>query len=119
GRGSRSDRWLAELGFPSPRVEEVKVDVGYSTRLFRRRPGDLDVTAVFVLPSAPHQKRAGLILPVEGNRWLVTMVGWHGDYPTGGEQAFNDHARSLPHPAMAALLERCEPLTDLVSYRFP
>lgn len=119
GRGSRSDRWLAELGFPTPRTEEVKVGVGYSTRLLRRRPGDLDATAVFVLPSAPRHKRAGLILPVEGDRWLVSMGGWHGDFPTGGEQAFREHARSLPHPAVAALLDRCEPLSDIVTHQFP
>lgn len=120
GRGSRSDRWLAALGFPAPRTEEVKVGVGYSTRLLRRRPGDLDdAAAVFVLPSAPHQKRAGLILPIEGDRWLMSMGGWHGDFPVGGEPAFREHARSLPHPAMAAMLERCEPVSDIVTHHFP
>lgn len=119
GRGTRSDRWLAGLGLPAPRTEEVKVDVGYATRLFRRRPGDLDATAVFVLPSAPHQKRAGLVLPVEGDRWLVSVGGWHGEFPTGGERAFHDHARSLPHPAIATVLKRCEPVTDIVTHRFP
>lgn len=119
GRGNRSDRWLAELGFSAPRVEEVKVGVGYATRLLRRRPDDLDVAAVFVMPSAPREKRAGLILPIEGDRWLVSMGGWHGEFPVGGEQAFHDHARSLPHPAMAALLERCEPVSDILTHRFP
>lgn len=119
GRGSRSDRWLGTLGFPAPAVEEVKVGVGYATRLYRRGPNDLDSVAVFVLPSAPHQKRAGLILPIEGDRWLVSMGGWHGEFPAGDERSFREHAAGLPHPAMAGLLERCEPVSDIVTHRFP
>lgn len=121
GRGNRSDRWLAALGSATPRTEEVKVGVGYATRLLRRRPGDLgmDAVAIFVMPSAPHEKRAGLVLPIEGNRWLVSMGGWHGDFPADDEQSFREHARSLPHPAVAAVLDRCEPVSDLATHRFP
>lgn len=119
GRGNRSDRWLGELDFPAPRAQEVKVGVGYATQLLRRGPDDLDSAAVFVLPSAPREKRAGLILPIEGDRWLISMGGWHGDFPAGDEAAFREHARSLPHPAMAALLRRCEPVSDILTHRFP
>ncbi len=119
GRGARSNHWLAALGFPAPRVSEVKVGVGYATRFYRRSPGDLaEGSAVFCLPSPPAEKRAGLALPVEGDRWLISLGGWHDDFPRD-LPAFERHARELPHPGIARLLERCEPVTELSVVHYP
>jgi hypothetical protein len=41
GRGSRSPSWLEALGYAKPREERIKVNIGYKTRLYRRRPEDL------------------------------------------------------------------------------
>ena len=119
GRGARSNHWLTALGFPAPRVSEVKVGVGYTTRYYRRSPGDLlEGSAVFSLPSPPGEKRAGLALPVEDDRWLVSLGGWHDDFPRD-LAAYEQHARELPHPGIARLLDRCEPLTDLSVVHYP
>ncbi|HEX8768610.1 MAG TPA: tryptophan 7-halogenase, partial [Jatrophihabitans sp.] len=119
GRGTRSNQWLSALGFPSPRASEVKVGVGYATRLYRRSPGDLpEGSAVFSLPSPPAEKRAGLALPVEDDRWLISLGGWHDDFPRD-LPAYERHARELPHPGIARLLERCEPLTELSVVHYP
>jgi 2-polyprenyl-6-methoxyphenol hydroxylase-like FAD-dependent oxidoreductase len=135
GRGGRSDRWLAALGYPAPPVAEVKVGVAYATRLFRRRPGDLAGAAagevdaqdggqggsagIFVLPTAPGEKRAGLALPVEGDRWLVSLGGWHIDHPPTEPGDFRRDAAKLPHPAIAGLVASAEPLSDIHTHRFP
>lgn len=120
GRGSRSDRWLAALGFPAPDVVEVKIGLGYTSRLLRRGPDDLEAgSSLLVLPTPPHEKRAGVALPIEGDRWLVGMSGWHGAHPTADEQAFVQHARDLPSPVIADLLHRAEPLSELVTHQFP
>ncbi|MEO7260105.1 MAG: tryptophan 7-halogenase [Jatrophihabitantaceae bacterium] len=119
GRGARSNHWLATLGFAAPRVSEVKVGVGYATRLYRRSPGDLvEGSAVFSLPSPPAEKRAGLALPIEDGRWLISLGGWHDDFPRD-LPAFEQHARALPHPGIARLLEHCEPLTELSVVHYP
>lgn len=119
GRGARSNHWLAALGFAPPRVSEVKVGVGYATRFYRRSPGDLaEGSAVFSLPSPPEDKRAGLALPVEDDRWLISLGGWHDDFPRD-LPAFEQHARELPHPGIARLVERCEPLTELSVVHYP
>lgn len=119
GKGSRSNRWLGALGFPAPRVSEVTVGIGYATRLYRRSPGDLaQGQAVFVLPDPPRGTRAGVALPIEGDRWLVSLGGWHESYPRDLD-TFEKHGRELPHPAIGDLMARCEPLSDLAVYHYP
>jgi 2-polyprenyl-6-methoxyphenol hydroxylase-like FAD-dependent oxidoreductase len=120
GRGSRSDRWLAALGLPAPEVLEVKVGIGYSTRLYRRKPEDFtDGVGAFVLPTPPHERRVGLLLPIEDDRWLVALGGWHGDHAPADDDGFLDHARRLPLPAIGDVAARAEPLTGIHSHQFP
>ena len=42
GRGSHVPRWLDEMGYAKPSTDEVWVGLGYTTRVFRRMPGELD-----------------------------------------------------------------------------
>jgi 2-polyprenyl-6-methoxyphenol hydroxylase-like FAD-dependent oxidoreductase len=120
GRGSRSDRWLGALGLPLPARIEVKVEVGYSTRFYRRRPGDLGRwQAAVVLPHGPQESMSGLALPVEGDRWIVGLGGWHLSDPPGDPAAFEAYAKGLPDPAVATLIARTEPLGDVRTTRFP
>ena len=119
GRGSRSDRWLTGLGFPAPGVEEAKVSVGYVSRMYRRIPGDLPVQAAFVQPTPPAGKQIGAALRVENDRWLVSVGGWHGDYPAADEEGFHRHANGLPDPIIAELVGNAEALTDPVAFHFP
>ena len=120
GRGMRSDRWLGALGLPTPGAVEVKIGVRYATRLVRREPGELDGSvALLVMPTPPDEKWSGLALAVEGDRWLVSMGGWHGHYASDDLAGFHAYAKSLPVPAIGDLLAHAEPVTDLVTYRFP
>jgi 2-polyprenyl-6-methoxyphenol hydroxylase-like FAD-dependent oxidoreductase len=119
GRGGRSQQWLTSLGVSPPRVTEVKVGVGYATRLYRRRPGDLvDAEAVFALPDPPRELRSGLALPIEDDRWLVSLGGWHDAFPRDAD-AFDAHAAALPHPGIASIVTGCEPLTDVTVCTLP
>lgn len=117
GRGGRSDRRLAAIGYDPP-VTEVVVGVGYATRLYRRDAGDMDAAkAWLVLPAPPDELRGGMALPIEGDRWLISMVGWHGDYP-GDDVEFLAHAKDLPLPDIARLAIEREPVTGFASCGF-
>jgi 2-polyprenyl-6-methoxyphenol hydroxylase-like FAD-dependent oxidoreductase len=120
GRGSRSDRWLADLGHPAPGAVEVKIGVHYTTRLFTRTDGDFtDGRCVLVLPAPKTERRVGLAFPVEGDRWLISMGGWHNAGAPASADEFRAYARSLPYRPLSALVERAEPLTELATLRFP
>jgi 2-polyprenyl-6-methoxyphenol hydroxylase-like FAD-dependent oxidoreductase len=120
GRGSRAPRLLAEMGFDSPQQSLVKINVGYSSRFFRRRPDDLvGARVVLIFPQPPDDRRGGALMPVEGDRWLCTLGGWAGDYPAIDPAGYLDFARSLAAPDIHDVISKAEPLSDPVPHRFP
>ena len=119
GRGSPSPRWLAVLGYPAPPESQVRVNVGYATRVVERTADDpLNGKWVMVTPEAPRERRGGLAFPIEGGRWIVSLGGWYGDHPPTDADGFLAHARSLPAPEIADILTRCTPLSDIRPYKY-
>jgi 2-polyprenyl-6-methoxyphenol hydroxylase-like FAD-dependent oxidoreductase len=114
GRGSRTPQLLESLGFPRPRETVVNGFLGYASRLMTRPAGWTDWTAFHLQAAPPHRRRGGVIAPVEGGRWVVTLAGGGKDYPPTDEAGFRDFARSLPDPRFAAAVEAAEPLSPIV-----
>ncbi|MGS2642854.1 FAD-dependent oxidoreductase [Streptosporangium sp. LJ11] len=112
--GTRSDPWLDKLGCPAPEVTTVKIDVGYTTRLFHRKPGDLPDGALLYLCSErpPHEKRAAAAFAVEGDRWVVTLGGWHRHHAPIDPAGFAEFAGTLPFPHLADLVDTAKPVSD-------
>ena len=120
GRGSATPRWLESLGYERPPEQEIKIRVGYSTRLYRRRPDDLiGAELVMVLPRPPAGKHMTALFPIEDDRWIVTAGGWAGDYPPDDEPGFVEFIRRLPAPEVYGVVSRAEPLSDIFTFRFP
>jgi 2-polyprenyl-6-methoxyphenol hydroxylase-like FAD-dependent oxidoreductase len=120
GRSSRTPEWLEALGYPRPAVEEVQVDISYTTRTFLRRPGDLDGDlAAIIAPKPPHQTRVGFMLAMEGGRWMVSMGGWLGHQAPTDPEGFVDFACTLPRPDIYNVIKDAPALTDAVKYSFP
>ncbi|WP_338868076.1 FAD-dependent monooxygenase [Spirosoma sp. SC4-14] len=120
GRGSHSPQWLHELGYEAPKTSEVTVKVGYATRIYKRDPNDSRTNCWFLYtPNAPTEKRFGGAFPVEGNRWVISVGGWHGDSAPIDEAGFTNFVRSLPMPELFDIISNNEPLTEPYAYRFP
>jgi 2-polyprenyl-6-methoxyphenol hydroxylase-like FAD-dependent oxidoreductase len=119
GRHSRLPDWLEQAGFPRPR--EVVVDglLGYASRIYRLLPdsGRHDWTGAYVQSAPPRHLRGGLVLPVEGGRWHVTLAGAGGDYPPTDERGFLEFARSLRDSIVYDAIRRAEPLTPIAGFR--
>jgi 2-polyprenyl-6-methoxyphenol hydroxylase-like FAD-dependent oxidoreductase len=120
GKGSRSSRWLERWGFGQPETLVLKVNVGYATRIFERRPGDFfNSSGGIVSGTPPKDTRYAAVLAAEGDRWVITLVGTMGDYPPTDEQAWLKFAKSLPVSAVHDLASTARPLNRITSYRFP
>jgi len=120
GRGSRAPGWLSALGFERPEEETIRIDVHYTSRLYRRRPTDMtDAKMVFVYPSPPRERRLGSITPIEGDRWLVSLCGWLGDGAPSDEEGFLEFTRGLPTQDVYNVLRGLEPLSEIFVHKFP
>lgn len=117
GRGSRAPAWLEQLGYPAPPVEQVHVDLAYRTCQVKRPPDDR--RGMLIAPSSP-RARAGFLVPIEDDRWIVTLSGLHGDHPPGDLDGMREFAATLPTPALREVLdEHALVQPEIAHYRFP
>jgi 2-polyprenyl-6-methoxyphenol hydroxylase-like FAD-dependent oxidoreductase len=117
GRASRTPSWLESHGYAPPAVDEVQIDMAYSTT-FVERPAD-DRRTYLVPPKSP-RTRGGMAAPVDGNRWIVNLSGIHGETPPTDRDEFADYMASLPVPELKRLLdEHPSAAPDIEYYPFP
>jgi 2-polyprenyl-6-methoxyphenol hydroxylase-like FAD-dependent oxidoreductase len=117
GRGSRASQWLAELGYPPPQQTRIDAFLGYATRHVRIPSGFQQHWRMLILQPKPPGTRGGVIFPIEGDRWIVTLGGIGRDYPPTDEAGFLEFARSLPSPLLHESIRDAEPLSPIYAYR--
>lgn len=118
GRFSRTPEWLAELGYDRPEETVVDPHLGYASRLYEPPPAFRpDWKALLLLGKPPDKTRAGVLLPVEGDRWLVTLAGIGKDYPPTDEAGYLAFARTLRSSVLYDAIKAARPLSPVVGYR--
>ena len=118
GRGSRTPVWLEGLGYERPAEDRVKIDLAYTTRHFRLRPGMLDGVQSINPVASPEHPRGAFFGRFGPDGCIVSLTGILGDYPPTDHEGFLEFARSLPVPDVYRAIVDAEPLTDAVSFRF-
>lgn len=119
GLGSRTPQWLEALGFPRVTESKLKIDVQYATARFRVPPAHAPAWKAVAIYMDPPGKRIGASNKIEGDQYIVTLVGKLGDVPPTEHDAFRAYAQSLPQADLYDLLMAAEPLSDIVTYRLP
>jgi len=117
GRGSKLPAWLEALGYQPPAETTVDSQTSYTTRVYRRPHNALPWKVLYNMPMAPDHSRGCILIPIEGDRMLVTLIGLNGDQPPTDEAGFLAYARSLPVPGFHDAIAAAEPLTEPYGYR--
>lgn len=118
GRGSQASAWLEALGYEAPPVDQVRMNMAYASRTLKRVPGQAPEGAWYVTMSTPPTRVRGAVLfPIEGDRWIVTLLGFHGDFPPTDDEGFLEFARSLPTQDVANILAVAEPDSPIVPHK--
>ncbi|HZQ09930.1 MAG TPA: FAD-dependent monooxygenase [Anaerolineae bacterium] len=118
GRSSHSSEWLTALGYPVPPETTVNAFLGYASRIYAAPTPPLsNWKALVVQARAPSPGRGGVILPLEGNRWIVTLAGYGRNYPPTHEEGFLEFASSLPVPDLYEAIRHAEPLSPISGYQ--
>ncbi len=117
GRNSRVLSWIADSDFSMPPVSGTAPRIGYSSALF----GDVEMPAgtraLLVMSRAPTQTRGIGMMPVEGSRWMVTLIGVCGDYPGSDDASFLEFASSVRVPGLSARLDDAKRLSPIRAIR--
>lgn len=119
GRASKTPQWLAGLGYPQPEEWRINAHAGYASRIYQQPEGAGRPAwkKLYISPNPPDGTRGGVILPLEGGRWHVTLIGIAGDYPPTDEAGFMEFARSLPSPALSEAIQAARPLSKVAGFR--
>ena len=118
GRHSRTPEWLQAIGYSRPQETVINSFAGYSSRYYAPPENfQADWSVLFLQPKPPGIARGGVLLPLEGNRWQVTLVGAARNYPPTDEAGFLEFARSLRSPMLYQIIKNATPLSPIYGYQ--
>jgi 2-polyprenyl-6-methoxyphenol hydroxylase-like FAD-dependent oxidoreductase len=71
---------------------------------------------LYLQAKPPDNTRMGLLFPIEGERWIVTLCGAGRDYPPTDEDGFLEFARTLRHPVLYEAIKDAKPAGPIAGY---
>jgi 2-polyprenyl-6-methoxyphenol hydroxylase-like FAD-dependent oxidoreductase len=119
GRGSRTPVWLAEAGFAKPAEQTVKVDISYTTRLFRAGRSELGGDVTIVSVPSPERPRGGVLSLQEDGVGSLTLYGLLGQSAPTDLEGFLEFSRTLNTADIADVVTRLQPIGEGRTFRFP
>ena len=119
GRGTRSPTWFERWGLARPEEQIVEVGVGYVSALFEIPEGIVPSDVLMISPNPPHNRRGGVCFRVEGQRWMVTLYGYHGDHAPTDLAGFVAWSSGLARPELHRVLLVSRPLGELRKFTYP
>ncbi len=122
GRSSHASEWLVSLGYPEIEVEEVDAQAGYSTCWYQAPPADQRPSSwwwkgIFLNPSTKPTREedyyVALILPIENDRFLLTLASWGGRVLPADHESFAALCGRLRSPIVAEALAISKPISAI------
>lgn len=119
GRGSRTPQWLTDNGFLAPSESHVHVNIKYATRIYSRGVCDENARTHLVVHDAPHTTKAGCAIPIEQNRYIITLADMFGKPVPASHDDFLRFAKTLAAPDIFNLISKESPQGETHHYNFP
>lgn len=117
GRASSLSAWLEPLGVRVPEKRVVKAKITYTSLIFARPDRNAtDFDVAYQMTYAPKLPRGGVLLGVERDRWICSLVGFEDQAPPTDDIGFLEFARSLGNPHLAEHLEKREGQDEVHRY---
>jgi 2-polyprenyl-6-methoxyphenol hydroxylase-like FAD-dependent oxidoreductase len=119
GRGSHSPTWLEAIGYRKPEEDRIEVNMAYATCHFLRIPDHLNGASLASIPATPNNRRGGIIVAQEGDRWVVTLSARSGETVPTDLRQFIELAKTLPAPYIYNVISRAQAIGEPQAARFP
>jgi 2-polyprenyl-6-methoxyphenol hydroxylase-like FAD-dependent oxidoreductase len=122
GRSSRASEWMTGVGYPEVELEMVDAQAGYSTCWYQappanQRPANWWWKGIFLNPSTKPTREedyyVALILPIEGDRFLLTLASWGGRTLPADHESFAALCGRLRSPIVAEALAIAKPISAI------
>jgi len=112
GRNSQAPQWLEALGYAPPQETVINSFLGCQSLVSASDWSPVWWQTLVVWPKPPDSPRAGMLYPIEGDRWILTVAGVGRDYPPTDE-AFLEFTRSLRSSILYEAIKDAQPLIHL------
>jgi 2-polyprenyl-6-methoxyphenol hydroxylase-like FAD-dependent oxidoreductase len=121
GAAALHNKWLRDSGYRNPAKTEIKVDLFYASMVFKELfHKTINWHSLLTYPNPPEVERGGMISPIEGNRMLVTLIGYGAKEVPKDIDSFLEYAETLEQPEFYDVIKNEIPLSqDVQIYRFP
>jgi 2-polyprenyl-6-methoxyphenol hydroxylase-like FAD-dependent oxidoreductase len=120
GRGVITLAFLKTLGFPLPVESRIGIDLSYVSATFVI-PDDApsDWKALQLLADPRGSGQGGVIAPIEGGRWMLTVSAMHGGKPPHDYEGFLRYVKQLRTPTMYNAIRNAELVGGIERFAFP
>lgn len=118
GRSARTIDWLTTRGYPAPPTTVVEVDTRYVSRVYRRSDSAARDWKAAAVIGDPGTRRLAMLLPMEGDRWILSIAGLNGEVPPTDAAEALAYARHFDSPIIADLIAHGELIGEPVMHRF-
>ncbi len=119
GRGGLTLDLLSAIGHAQPEETTIGVDLCYATTIFEipdQPPNDWK--AAMTMAQGSENPRAGLLMPMEDNRWIVSLGGQKGCEPPGDAEGFMAFAEQLRTPTIYRAISQAKRLSEVARFQF-
>ncbi|NUO58542.1 MAG: FAD-binding monooxygenase [Hamadaea sp.] len=120
GRGTRTPKWLEQLGYPRVPEERVKMELTYTTCDFYG-PLTFDPIGddIALLPVATPDMPRGAIFARLPDRYAISLTGILGDKPPTDMHGFMEYVKTLPVPEIYKAVRDAKPMGQPQTFHFP
>lgn len=117
GHGQLTDKLLQSVVGQKVLETVIGIDLCYTTAIMGI-PGDAptDWKIALTLPDAPRSSRRAVLVPVEGDRWMMTVAGRGGDRPPIEWAALLDYLQQLPTRTIYNAARQARPVGRLARF---
>lgn len=119
GRGALSLAALERLGWERPAISEIGVELSYATAVVPIPDlAPKDWKLALSLPNPPHMRLHGVLVPIEGHRWMA-LIARHGPgNPPATWEGFLEETARLSSLTMYQALRQAEPPAEIRHFAF-
>ncbi|WP_328915244.1 MULTISPECIES: FAD-dependent oxidoreductase [unclassified Streptomyces] len=110
GRKSRAPQWLEELGYGTAPETVVDARTAYATTVFAPPLGHVADWKCMLILATPDTPRQGILNPIEGGKWMVSLSASGGERPPTDHAGFLEYAKTLRSPVLHEAIEHATPL---------